>query len=192
VVSVPGYRFRGPGSIPGATIFSEKVWVWNGVHSASWLQLRSYLKEKVAAPVYKTVITAVGDPQRWLLDTPLSAKGGTIFADKRLSLGRYSPQADSGHGVCFLWWFRGAWDAAADFLCSPLRPTSVALFPANTRVPNSHCPVSHRHTRTELVMCIWSWPARPPVPIRLFYSTHGQTEESLNVAWHRLTVRKAM
>jgi hypothetical protein len=24
VVSVPGYRFRGPGSIPGATRFSEK------------------------------------------------------------------------------------------------------------------------------------------------------------------------
>jgi hypothetical protein len=24
-----------PGSIPGATKFSEKYWVWNGVHSAS-------------------------------------------------------------------------------------------------------------------------------------------------------------
>jgi hypothetical protein len=24
-----------PGSIPGATTFSEKQWVWNGVHSAS-------------------------------------------------------------------------------------------------------------------------------------------------------------
>jgi hypothetical protein len=24
-----------PGSIPGATRFSEE-WVWNGVHSASW------------------------------------------------------------------------------------------------------------------------------------------------------------
>jgi hypothetical protein len=36
VVKVPGYRFRGPGSIPGATnFFSEKLWVWNGVHSAS-------------------------------------------------------------------------------------------------------------------------------------------------------------
>jgi hypothetical protein len=23
-----------PGSIPGATIFSEQQWVWNGVHSA--------------------------------------------------------------------------------------------------------------------------------------------------------------
>jgi hypothetical protein len=35
VVRVPGYRSRDPGSIPGATRFSEKQWVWNGVHSAS-------------------------------------------------------------------------------------------------------------------------------------------------------------
>jgi hypothetical protein len=35
VVRVPGYRSRGLGSIPGATGFSEKCWVWNGVHSAS-------------------------------------------------------------------------------------------------------------------------------------------------------------
>jgi hypothetical protein len=35
MVRVPGYRFRGPGSIPGATTFSEKYWVWNGTHSAS-------------------------------------------------------------------------------------------------------------------------------------------------------------
>jgi hypothetical protein len=41
---------RGPGSIPGTTRFSEKYWVWNVVHSASWVQLRSYLEEKVAAP----------------------------------------------------------------------------------------------------------------------------------------------
>jgi hypothetical protein len=31
-----------------------------GVHSASWVQARSYLEEKVVAPVYKTEITAVG------------------------------------------------------------------------------------------------------------------------------------
>jgi hypothetical protein len=35
MVRVPGYRSRDPGSIPGATRFSEKQWVWNGVHSAS-------------------------------------------------------------------------------------------------------------------------------------------------------------
>jgi hypothetical protein len=32
VVRVPGYRSRGSGSIPSATSFSEKQWVWNGVH----------------------------------------------------------------------------------------------------------------------------------------------------------------
>jgi hypothetical protein len=35
MVRVPGYGSRGPGSIPDATRFSEKQWVWNGVHSAS-------------------------------------------------------------------------------------------------------------------------------------------------------------
>jgi hypothetical protein len=51
VVGVPGYRSWGPGLIPGATRFSDKKWFWNEVHSASWVKLRSYLKEKVAAPV---------------------------------------------------------------------------------------------------------------------------------------------
>jgi hypothetical protein len=40
---VPGYGSRGPGPIPSATRLSEKQWVWNGVLSASWVQLRSYL-----------------------------------------------------------------------------------------------------------------------------------------------------
>jgi hypothetical protein len=35
VARAPGYRSRGPGSIPGTTTFSEKQWVWNGVRSAS-------------------------------------------------------------------------------------------------------------------------------------------------------------
>jgi hypothetical protein len=46
VVRVSGYRSRGPGSILGATRFSEELWVWNGVHSASRVQLRNCLKEK--------------------------------------------------------------------------------------------------------------------------------------------------
>jgi hypothetical protein len=46
-------------SIPSATRFSEKQWFWNGVHSASWVQVRSYLEEKVAAPVQKGENTAV-------------------------------------------------------------------------------------------------------------------------------------
>jgi hypothetical protein len=47
VVRVPGYRSRGPCTIPGATRFSEKLWLWDGVHSASSAQLRSYLEKKV-------------------------------------------------------------------------------------------------------------------------------------------------
>jgi hypothetical protein len=51
VVRVTGYRSRGPDSIPVATRFIWEVVVWNGVYSASWEQLRSYLEEKVAVPV---------------------------------------------------------------------------------------------------------------------------------------------
>jgi hypothetical protein len=60
VVRVPGYRSRGPGSIPNATRFYEKWWVWNRVHSASLVQMRSYLEEKVVDPVQKAENTAVG------------------------------------------------------------------------------------------------------------------------------------
>jgi hypothetical protein len=54
-----------PGSIFRTSGFSEKQWVWNGVHSSSWGQLRSYSKEKVAAPVKKTKINDRGNPLRW-------------------------------------------------------------------------------------------------------------------------------
>jgi hypothetical protein len=52
-------------SIPGASRISEKQCVWNGVHSASWGQLRSYLEEIVAAPVKKTETNDREDPLRW-------------------------------------------------------------------------------------------------------------------------------
>jgi hypothetical protein len=93
VVRVPGYRFRGQIPIPGDTRFSEKLWVWNGIHSASWIQLRSYLKEKVEAPVYKTEITGVGIGCTDTRDF-LSAIVGTYFADMRRSLGQYSSLAN--------------------------------------------------------------------------------------------------
>jgi hypothetical protein len=51
VVRVSSYRSRGPGfDFRPYQIFWE-LGGWNGVHSASWGQLRSYLNEKVAAPV---------------------------------------------------------------------------------------------------------------------------------------------
>ena len=49
------------GSIPGATRFSEWQWVWNGVHSASLGQLRSYLN-KISSEINE--INGRGDPLR--------------------------------------------------------------------------------------------------------------------------------
>jgi hypothetical protein len=36
---------------PGAAISPEKWWVWNGVQSALWVQLRSYLEQILVPPV---------------------------------------------------------------------------------------------------------------------------------------------
>jgi hypothetical protein len=72
VVEWPEFLATDPeilGSIPGASRFSEKQRVWNGVHSASWGQLRSYLEKKVAAPVYKIEINDCGNPMHWPRNT---------------------------------------------------------------------------------------------------------------------------
>jgi hypothetical protein len=53
--------------------------------SASCVQLRSYLEEKVAAPVQKSENTAVGF--RHADQATVSANVGTNFADKRQSFG---------------------------------------------------------------------------------------------------------
>jgi hypothetical protein len=56
VARVSSYRSRGPG-------FDSRPYqiFWNGVHSASWGQLRSYLNENIAAPVSKTEIKGRGN-----------------------------------------------------------------------------------------------------------------------------------
>jgi hypothetical protein len=85
------------GSISGVSRFSEKQRVWNGVHSASWGQPRSYLEEIVAALVKKT---ETNDREMGCADhaTPSVHKSWHYFANKQWSLGRHSLLADQSHG----------------------------------------------------------------------------------------------
>jgi hypothetical protein len=90
VVGVPGYRSRSPEFDSLLYhIFSVVVGL-EQAHSDSWVQLRSYLEETVAAPVSKSENTAVGI-RRADYATPLYPQNLALkFADKRRSLSRYT------------------------------------------------------------------------------------------------------
>jgi hypothetical protein len=91
------------GSIPGASRFSERQWVWNGVHSASWV-LVSITEELLGRNCsdfgQENWEYDRGDPLRWPRNTSIH-KSWYYFAKKRRSLGRRGSLADQSHGVFF-------------------------------------------------------------------------------------------
>jgi hypothetical protein len=77
VVRVPGYRSGGLGSIPWEVVDLER-----GPLSLVSTN-EKLLERKSSGSGQENEITGIGDPLRWLRDTPLSEKVDTNFDDKQ-------------------------------------------------------------------------------------------------------------
>jgi hypothetical protein len=93
VVRVPTYIFRGPGfDSRRYQIFWEIVGLERGSFSLVKIT-EEQLEWKSSGSGQESRINNRGDPLRWPRDTLYPQKGGTNFANKQRSLGRYSSLA---------------------------------------------------------------------------------------------------
>jgi hypothetical protein len=100
VVSVPGYRSRGPGSILSATRFSEEYWVRNGVHSTSRVQYRGGGVE--LSPLQAIVLALVNDGWWWVWSSRWSDwQGKPKYSEKTCSVPLCPPQIP--HDLTLAW-----------------------------------------------------------------------------------------
>jgi hypothetical protein len=122
VVRVPGYRSRGPSSIPGATRF---FWEVVGLERSP-LSLASTTEELLGRKSSGSGLEnrdygRRGSAALTTRQSSIRKKNRTNFADKQRSLGRYSSLLGSGHTVFFyflreLQW-RLCWSLAIPITC---------------------------------------------------------------------------